>query len=183
MFRTTSLTAVCLILTFSNSAVAQKPFKNKTALAAQKTYEEAIAKAKKEYVAQLDIAIKDAGGVGDIDEANRIVAEKKGVQSDEGGVSADPFGRLRKRIEGTTWLVSTSKLTLFFGKNGAAINSKGVKMAWSTGGKNVLVLQSSTSSNIYVWQLDKNLQSATQTGFFKSKTVYAPARRIGKKRR
>ncbi|MCH7987877.1 MAG: hypothetical protein IID46_01865, partial [Planctomycetes bacterium] len=68
MIRAILLTAVCLILTSANSAVAQKPFKNKIALAAKKSYEEAIAQAKKEYVAKLEIAIKDAGGAGAVDE-------------------------------------------------------------------------------------------------------------------
>ena len=97
MFRMISLTAVCLILASVNSVHAQKPFKNKIALAAKKSYDEAIAKAKKEYAAKLDIAIKDAGGAGDVDEANKLLAEKKRVDG------TDPIAALRRRLIGTKW--------------------------------------------------------------------------------
>ncbi len=193
MFRTISLVSVCLILASTSSAVAQKPFKNKTALTAKTSFEKerkrieaaaanAIAKAKKEYVAKLEVAIKEAGGAGDIDEANRLVAEKKTVESDEGGAIKNPFERLRKKIEGTTWSITGTTVTLRFGKNGTAIDSRGTKLAWSTDGKNALVLQSQKSTNIYVWQLDKNVRVAAVTAFIKGK-VYPPNRRIVKKRR
>ncbi len=83
MFRTTSLTAVCLILASANSGIAQKPIKNKIARAAQKTYEKAVAKVKAEYAAQLEIAIKQAGGTGDIEEAKLLVAEKKRIDGSD----------------------------------------------------------------------------------------------------
>lgn len=177
MFRTISLAIACLLLTSSGS-VAQEPLRNKIAQDAQRSYQEAIAKAKKEYAAKLELAITDAGDKGDIGEATRLAAEKKKLDSDDGGANANAFEILRKNVEGTTWSLGGGKVVLRFGKDGNAVDSNGAKLAWSTDGKHSLVLQSHESTRVYIWQLDKNLSTAKRTAFTISKHAYKPARRI-----
>lgn len=160
MFRTISLTAVCLILAPLNSAIAQKPFKNKTALAAQKTYEEAIAKAKKEYAAKLEIAVKEAGGAGDLDEATQLAAEKKRIEGH------DPLAALRRRLIGTKWYKKASWNR--FEKNNFGINSDGVRFFWVVTVKNTVVIQYARRLQIYVWHFDDKANVATLHSFKKT---------------
>lgn len=168
MFRTISLAAVCLILVTANSAVAQKkPFKNKTARAAKKSYEEAIAKAKKEYLAKLEIAIKEAGGAGDIDEANRIVAEKKEVASGT-GAQRDPLEKLRKRLEGTRWGPRPT-VTLKLMPKQQAILSGGGAAVWTVSDPRTVLLQDHKSRQITVWKFDERMKSARLYEFEQSK--------------
>lgn len=183
MFRTISLTAACLILLPANCAVAEKPFKNKTARAAQKIYEAEIAKAKKKYVAKLEVAIKEAGGAGDLDEANRIATEKKSLDSNRGGTSKNPADKLRKSMEGTTWRINVSKHWVRFDKNNTAVGDDGMKYIWVATPKNTIVLQNYKNARIFVWQLDKNLRVAIPFMFTKVSASQPLNRRILKKRR
>ncbi len=187
MFRTLLFTVMCLFLASATSAMAQLPsakksIKNKTARAARKSYDTAlaeakalIAKAKKEYIAKLNTAIKEAGAAGDIDDANRIVAERKNVEANLDGKT--PIDNLRKRIEGTVWNVTPFAGHWFkFGKNGIAAKKNGDKIAWVAAPNRTLVLQSYSSTYIYIWQLDENFRVAKITQFSKTKFAMPPAR-------
>ena len=167
MFRTTSFTTVCLILAFANSADAQKPFKNKIGLAAKKSYDEAIAKAKKEYAAKLDIAIKDAGGAGDLEEANQLVAEKKRIEGN------DPPTVLRRRLTGTKWMTNPKapKLLLRFETNNVGTYSNGIRFAWFVTFKNTVVFQNRQNLEIFVWHFDDKVKTARLFSFRKAKPV------------
>ena len=166
MFRTISFTVVCLILSSTNSAVAQKkPFKNKTARAAQKTYEEAIAKAKKEYVAKLEIAVKEAGGAGDLEEANRLAAEKKNVETGEN----DPLTSFRRRMIGTKWYGRTSRnVWNRFDKNNFGVSESGYRFFWVVTVKNTVVIQYVNNLKVYVWHFDDKGRAATVFAFKKT---------------
>ena len=172
MFRTTSLTAVCLILASANSGIAQKPFKNKIARAAKKTYEEAVAKAKAEYAAQLEIAIKQSGGAGDIEEAKLLVAEKKRIDG------SDPLMVLRRRLTGTKWNTNPTKRRQWqsFQRNNLGRNYDGAPLRWFVTAKNTVVTQRTKSTDIYVWHFDANLKKATLHAF--TKAGKSPARRV-----
>ncbi|MCH7990622.1 MAG: hypothetical protein IID46_15890 [Planctomycetes bacterium] len=166
MFRTTSLTAVCLILASANSAVAQKPFKNKTARAAQKVYEAAIVKAKKEYVAKLEIAIKEAGGAGDVDEFNKIATEKKRVDG------SDPVEKARKRIEGTRW-GQDPKMPTYFLANRKVRFADGSIGVWIMTMPRTLVLQTRNYKTIAVYNFDEKMKFARMYRFNKgTSSVY-----------
>ncbi len=160
--------AVCFVLVTARSAIAQeKPFTNKTAVAAKKSYQEATAKAQKEYIAKLDIAIKEAGGAGDIDEANRIVAEKNEIAS--GSIkSHDPFEKLTKRLEGTTWGPRPT-VTLMFQSRQKAVLSGGGGAVWGASDPQTILLQDHKSKQITVWKFDDGLKVARLYEFEQSK--------------
>ena len=153
MFRTISLTAVCLILTSANSAVAQKPFKNKIALAAKKSYEEAIAQAKKEYVAKLEIAIKEAGGAGDLEEANQLAAEKERIDN------SDSIEKARKRLEGIRWGKSATSWVKLL-RNGRFVSRGGTTGIWLLTTPRTVVIQIDGTKRISVWNYNKQLTAA-----------------------
>ncbi|MCH8829601.1 MAG: hypothetical protein IID45_08495 [Planctomycetes bacterium] len=184
MFLTISLSVVCVILASVNMAVAEKPFKNKTARAAHKVYEAAIAKAKVEYVAKLEIAIKEAGGAGDLEEANRIAVEKKSIESGQSGKSnADPVEALRRRMIGTRWNTSAtnSKNWIRFLKKGAGADYRGKHFSWFVAGKNTVVYQYKRKKDfnfaIYMFHFDANLKSATGHVFNKHSKTF-PVKRL-----
>lgn len=173
MFRTISLTVVCLILSSTNLAVAQKPFKNKTARAAQKTYEEAVAKAKAEYVAKLEIAVKEAGGAGDIEDAKILVAEKKRMDG------SDPLTLLRRRLVGTKWNTNPKlRGWCLFKKNNIGVYHNGTQFAWHVTFENTVVFQNKRSLVIWVWHFDDELKKAALHRFEKSAAVAPGGKRI-----
>ena len=172
MFRTISLTVVCLILSSTNSAVAQKPFKNKTARTAKKAYEQAIAEAKKEYVAKLKIAIKDAGGAGDLEEAKLLVAEKKRI--DEG----DPLVVLRNRMIGMTWISYPGMEKRSFHRNHLGRCRDGGVFRWYVTAPNTIVTQRpDKKAHIFVWHFDAKLKGAS-VHWFTKKQKTATAKRL-----
>ena len=164
MFRTIAFTAVCLMLVSANSAVAQKPFKNKTARDAKKAREAAIAKANVDYLAQLDIAIKEAGGAGDGDEVVRLVAEKKRI------AGSDPLTALRRRLIGTKWNGNpkTPSTWVRFDKNNIATHNNGTQFFWFVTNKNTIALQDREDLRITVWHFDDQLRRAKVYPFQKS---------------
>ncbi len=173
MFRTIPLISVFLVLATANSAVAQKkPFKNKIARAAQKTYEETIAKAKetiakakKEYIAKLEIAVKEAGGKGDLEQANRIASEKKNIETGE----SDPLAAFRRRLTGTKWY-NTPKRAAWnrFDKNNVGISSDKARFFWVATTKNTVVMQYVHNLVIYVWHFDDKVKAAKLHSFKKT---------------
>ena len=174
MIRAISITAVCLILTSANSGLAQKPFKNKTARTAKKSYEQAIAQAKKEYVAKLEIAIKEAGGAGDFEEAKLLVAEKKRIDG------TDPLTAFRRRLIGTKWNNSprNRKNWSKFLKQNAGVDYKGKRFIWYVTAKRTVVKQypRDFGLNIYVEHFDANLRTGTGHTFTKHSTF--PLKRV-----
>ena len=155
MFRNLSLAVVCLTLIPASVTFAQKkPFKNKIAIGAKKDFNEAIAKAKKEYSEKLDLAIKEAGGAGDLEEANRLVAEKK-----EFGSAVSPLEKARKQIEGTRWGTSTKSTINFLSNRKVDFGGK-YSGIWIMSGQQTLLLQSGKSKTITVWQFNTKLTSA-----------------------
>ncbi|MCH8828899.1 MAG: hypothetical protein IID45_04900 [Planctomycetes bacterium] len=167
MSRTLSLATCCLILTFANSAVAQKPFKNKIAVAAKKSYEQAIAEAKKEYVAKLKIAIKDAGGAGKLEEAKQIEAEMKRIDG------TDPLTAFRRRLIGTKWNSNPKKPLnwIRFDKNNVATHKNGQRYSWYVTYKSTVILQERRNLDIYVWHFDDKLKRVDEHLFKKTGPV------------
>ncbi len=165
---TLAVFVVSFVLVTAHSAIAQeKPFKNRTAQAAKKAYEAAIAKAQKEYIKELEIAIKEAGGAGDIDDANRIVAEKNEIAS--GSIKPrDSTERLQRRLEGTTWGPRPT-VTLKLHAKRQAVLSGGGGAVWVVSDTETLLLQDHKSKQITVWKFDKQLKSARLYEFEQSK--------------
>ncbi len=170
------------------SDVDEGPFKNATARKAQAAYNSAIAKVKADYVKELDKAVKESGGVGNLDEAIRIAAERKRVVTDQGGPSTSSGNKLRKSIEGTVW--DGPNGWIHFHKNKKAVDSDGSKRIWTIGGVNYLILQNLRTGNVEVWEFDKSLCSATKHHFEHQKehkttlerrdrAAEAPRRRLG----
>ena len=178
------LCSFCMLTFLVSSACGDKPFKSATARKAKTVYDTAASKAKvvyqaalkkaaAVYVKQLDKAIKEAGGSGDLDEANRISAEKRTVK---GGSSKSPLDQFRIKMEGTVWMLSRSNWVRF-GKKGIAVKNNGQKMVWVVTPNNTLVLQSYQSTNLYIWQIDRTFRSAKVTGFIKSKAAFPSVNR------
>ena len=174
MSRTLSLATCCLILTFANSAVAQKPFKNKIAVAAKKSYEQAIAEAKKEYVAKLKIAIKDAGGAGKLEEAKQIEAEMKRIDG------TDPLTAFRRRMIGTKWYteLKTRKSWFGFSKDNVGVDFKGRRFVWYVTAKNTVVWQYPGNYNltVYLMHCDADVRTGRRHAFKKQPNTFAVKR-------
>ncbi|MCH7727255.1 MAG: hypothetical protein IH991_12360 [Planctomycetes bacterium] len=156
------LSSLCLLVALTNNAIGDGPFKNATARKAQTAYKSAIAKAKADYSRELDKAIKESGGVGNL-EANRIATERKRVETDQGDASTSSGNKLRKSIEGTVW--DGPYGWIHFNKNRKAVDSDGSKRIWTIGGSNYLILQNLRTGNVEVWEFDKSLCSATKHHF------------------
>lgn len=177
MVRAIPTAVICLVLISANVVGQDKSFKNKTARAAQKAYDAAIARAKREYVAKLDVAIKEAGGAGDLDEANLIAEEKKNI----GIATSDPFESLRRRMIGTKWNNSPNNRKnwlLFLDKNaGADYRKQG--FTWFVMGTDAVVYQYTKGfdSTIYIFKFDENFRTATGYGFNKHSKTF-PVKRL-----
>lgn len=160
MFLRISVFILLSIFTSWDATRADEPFNNETAKSAQKTYEQAVEKAKKEYLEQLEIAIKEAGGAGDLAEANRIAAERDAIRDSED----DPIDRLRKRLEGSRWGINRN-LTLKLNPKRKVVFAAGYPGTWILADEKTLILQSSRSANIEMWKFDESLRSAKKYTF------------------
>lgn len=154
MCRKVFLVVICLRFVCVDDSIAQEPFNSETAVEAQRVYEAALAKAKADYVAQLDVAIKEAGAAGDLEEANRISVARKEVNSSGVSKEDDPVAKVRKQLEGTRWGPGKDE-TIRFHEGGQAVFNKGYPVTWILSDPRTLILQSDKSSNISVWQFDK----------------------------
>ena len=155
MYRSICLCAALACLFAVDAASADEPFKNETARAAQTAYDAAIEKAKNEYAAQLELAVKEAGASGDLEEANRIDAARKKLVGDD----ADPVEKLRKRLLGTRWGPS-KRTTLKFSPENKVIMSDGSIGTWTVPDGETIILQSSSSGNLAIWKFNETLTAA-----------------------
>jgi len=167
MLRAISLVVVGLSLAHADLAQAEEPFSNQIALDAQKRYEEAIENAKKEYAAQLEIAIKDAGGAGDLEEASRLDAEKKRIEG------TDPLTQFRRRLIGSKWHSDPNNARSWnqFNENNESVTFEGVRYAWFATSEDTVIYQNPRNLNIWVWHFDDALNTAVLHQFTKSGTV------------
>lgn len=155
MYRSFLLVALCLFWNSANESWTAEPFANKTAREAQQVYEAEVAKAKADYAAKLEIAIKEAGGAGNLEEANRIAALKKEIESGED----DPVEKSRKALEGTRWGPNPQS-TLKLYPDRKVVFAGGHSGTWILSDPQTLLLQSEKSANINVWKFDEKLKSA-----------------------
>lgn len=164
MFHRMFVFVLLLNLVFWNATGAGEPFKNETATTAQKNYESAIEKAKKEYLAQLEIAIKEAGAAGDLEEANRIATERDEIRGSDETEADDPVERLRKRLEGSHW-GPNPRQTIKLHPKRKVIFSAGYPGTWILADEETLILQSSKSANLEIWKFNENKRSAQVYSF------------------
>ena len=143
---------------------AQLPFKNKVARDARKAYEEAIRQARDTYIERLDMAIKEAGSEGDLDDANRIKDELDDLKSEKVNVEHDETARNMKRLEGTRWGPSPN-LTLRLLSGNRVVFSDGDAGVWILSDPHTLLLQRRKNMKIAVWQFDSRLRTATTHRF------------------
>lgn len=159
---------VCLNLAIVDAACGdEKPITNEIALTAKKQYEEAIENAKKAYVEQLEVAIKDAGGAGNLEEASRIEAEKKRIEGN------DPVTIFRRRLIGTKWHTDPNnpKSWNLFKEDNEVVTFEGVRYAWYVTTEDTIIYQHPTNLNIWVWHFNEKLDRAVLHQFKKSGKV------------
>lgn len=171
------LTIICLIPASVDTFAQDRPFTSKTARDAQRAYEKAIAKAKEDYVAQLEIAIREAGGAGDLADANRIAAEKDNI----GTTTSDSLESLRRRLIGTRWNNSPSNPNnwLLFKDRNSGVDYRKQGFTWFVMGENTVVYQYTREfdSNIYMFVFDPDGKTATGHAFKKHSKTF-PVKRV-----
>jgi len=158
-----------LVLTTGSAFGAEPQFKNERAKKAEAAYQAALKEARRAYINELDQAIKEAGGAGDLDEANKMADVKEALEEEGKFNDRDPLALVRKKLENTTWKTpSNPKGFLRFGKANKTQNHTGNGGAWVVTDEVTALTQSHGTSNIYVFKFDEDLKTATVYTFVRS---------------
>lgn len=159
-----------LSLVIVHSAYAEEPvFKNARAIEAQRTYEEKLKSARQEYIQELEKAIKEEGGKGNLEEANKISDEKNALELEARGGDQDPISIVRRKLEGTKWRdPSNPQGYLGFLKDYKTRNHLNRSGVWIVTDEHTAVTQSHYGNNIYVFKFDEDLKTAKVYTFLES---------------
>ena len=134
---------------------------NKRAKDAAKAYNAALAKARKAYASELELAIKEEGGAGNLTEANRLKEVKTSIET-EGKIGPnDAISVATRKLENTVWGTTKNKkgfLRLL--RRNRTMNHLKVGGVWIVSDKTTAILQSGSSGNIYVMKFNEKLTGA-----------------------
>jgi len=160
-----------VLLLFSSSVLAAEPqFKNERAKKAEAAYQAALKTAREAYIKELDMAIKEAGGAGDLDDANRMSDVKEALEEEGKFNDRDPLALVRKDLEGSAWKPSSNPRGRHrFLKDNKTINYQGIKGVWVVTDEKTALTQVFESSDIYVFEFDEDRKTANVFRFVKSK--------------
>ena len=137
--------------------------KNKRAQQAEKAYEAAIEQARAAYIAELETAIKEEGGEGHLDEANRLSEVKEALELEAKLGSSDPADVARSKLENSTWKTPRNpRGYIRFLKNNKTTNHLRVGGAWITFDGKTAITQSFNSGAIYLFEFDDELKNASE---------------------
>lgn len=129
---------------------------------AREAFEASVTKARAAYIQQLDEAIKEAGGAGDLDEANRLKEIKTSLELEAKGEGRDPISIRTKRLENTRWFTRKNPNGFIrFLRGNQTQNHLGTGGVWILTDKSTAITQSRNSGNIYLFRFDESLKSAT----------------------
>jgi len=163
---------IAVVLVSSSVSGEEPQFNNERANKAAAAYQAKLKEAREAYIKELDVAIKEAGGAGDLDDANKLADLKEVLEKENKLDDRDPLAAVRKELEGTTWKPITSppspRAFNRFRKDNKTVNHNGVEGVWIVTDENTAVMQNYNSANIFVFKFDKGLKTATVYMFEKS---------------
>ena len=158
MSRTHLLTLTTVLALGIASVVRAEESRARVAKAA---YDKAVKAAREAYIEQLELAIKEEGGAGNLEEANRLAEEKKSLELEGQLGSSDPADLAAKKLQNTTWKTRRNpKGFLRFLKDNKTQNHLKTGGVWIATDKDTVITQSRNSGAIYMFQFSKDLRSA-----------------------
>jgi len=171
------LAFVATILLVAAPAKAEdQPFKNERAKTAREAYQAALKEARDAYIAELERAIREEGGQGNVEEAQLLDEAKQALVDEQAGLETDPVRRFQNSLENTRWVTGPGVFNRFL-PNNRTINHKGEKGVWMASDEKTAVMQVYNSRSVYVFKFNDNVTEAT---FFKFEEV--PGHRVNAKK-
>lgn len=163
---------VVLLLVSSSVCGAEPQFKNQRAQKAEETYQAKLKAARESYIKELDLSIKEAGGAGELDEANKMAELRESLIEAGESEDRDELAPVRRKLENTRWGDPTNPggflRLLTKGKTRNHKNNSGV---WVVTDELTALTQSHNSANIYVFKFDEEMRSAKVYTFEQSKNL------------
>lgn len=160
-----------VLLLVSNSVCGAEPqFKNERAQKAEEAYQAKLKAARESYIKELDVAIKEAGGAGELDEANKMAELKQSLEEAGESEDRDELAPFRRKLENTRWGDPTNPggfLRLL--TKGKTRNHKNYSGVWVVTDEHTALTQSNHSANIYVFKFDEEMNTAKVYTFEQSK--------------
>ena len=167
-----------LVLLTGTAAGDEPQFKNERAKKAEAAYQAKLKEAREAYIKELEVAIKESGGAGDLDEANKMAELKDSLVEAGESEDRDEFAAVRRELEGTTWKSSKDPRGFHrFLKDNKTINAKGTKGVWVVTDEKTAVMQNYNSADVHIFEFDDELKTAKVSKFVKSKDDSATFRR------
>ena len=155
---------VCLIVLIPISDIAEGDDRE----SARERYDAAVAQALTEYLVEVEEEIRAAGAEGDLEEANRLAAERDTI-------SESPTESLAASLVGTRWSFGRGRF-LEFRANGRAVNDKGISAVWVASDERTVLQQYHRTQVIYVWKFSEDLESVARYHFEPTEIVERPRR-------
>lgn len=148
--------------------------------AAQKAYDEATAKARADYLAELDAAAKTAVDAEKLDEVVRIKRAKDNLSKEEQG---DPIVAARKRVMGKRYTFNRpgSPNQLHFLAGGKVRVKTGGSGVWEMVEPNVGVMKLGRGGgkwDIFLFRFDKSFTKFEILAYVPTKTKYTVGRKV-----
>ena len=159
MLRIRMLIVSLLLLGLTGGVFGQA--ENERAKSAAEVYQKAVDEARQAYIKELELAIKEAGGAGDLEEANRL-AENKAALEKEGKVDEnDPVALATKQLENSKWVTpGKGKGFIRFLPGNKTTNHMAVAGVWIMTDKQTALTQNGKGGDIHVFQFDEKLKQA-----------------------
>lgn len=161
-----------LLLASSSAFGAEPQFKNERGKKAEEAYQAKLKEARGAYIKELELAIKEAGGAGDLEEANKMAELKESLEEAGESEDRDDLAPVRRKLENTSWRDPANPggyLRLL--NNNKTRNHKDNRGVWVVTDEQTALTQSHSSANIYVFKFDEALKSAKVYTFVQSKEV------------
>lgn len=155
---------VCLLVLIPISGIAE----GDDGESARERYDAAVAQALAQYLVEVEEEIKAAGAEGQLEEANRLAAERDSI-------SESPVDELTENLVGTRWSFGSGRY-LEFRSNGRAINHVGNSAVWIASDERTVLMQYHQTQVVYVWKFSENLQSVARYQFEPTEIVERPRR-------
>lgn len=154
-------------------------FTSAAAKAAEKKYEDAVAKARDQYLADLAKAAKSALDAGQLGEANRITEEITFINAQKKSDEGDPIVLARRQIEGTRWTwFGRQRLTLKRG--GEAVTSLGQKGRWEMLEPQTIIIK---FQDLFVLGLNEDMDEFKAYPYRETTSKLSGGRRLGSRGR
>ena len=158
------ITFLILIVASNPVSGAEPDFQSERARTALQAYEAAVDEAREAYIAELELAIMEAGGQGDLDEANLLSEAKESLELESTQGESDPVRLFARELENTRWVTGPGRFNRFRPGN-RTVNHNGDEGVWMASDEKTAVMQVFRTSSVFVFKFDDDLQSATMFKF------------------